>query len=234
MNLEVPLNITLTNISDEIQSFRYFKVNMLQKVLPGQTIKLTITNSDELGYYKEIINDNLTMDDIIVKSLEVTEAPTKTSYIVGEVFNPEGMKVVATLEGGRTMIVTDYSISPSGELTLEDTSIEISYDGKSTAQEITVQEDTITSIAVTTPPTKVNYVAGETFDTTGMVITGTYLSGNTDTISIDLCDLTPSTDTPLETTDTQITIQYNDGQIGLQTTQTITVTEEIDSNDGEA
>lgn len=48
--------------------------------------------------------------------------------------------------------------------------------------EITVVKDVITNIEVTTQPTKTEYTYGEDFDPKGLVITATYLSGNTETV----------------------------------------------------
>ena len=41
----------------------------------------------------------------------------------------------------------------------------------------------LVSIAVTTPPTKIQYQEGEVFDPTGMVVTATYSNGETKTVS---------------------------------------------------
>lgn len=48
--------------------------------------------------------------------------------------------------------------------------------------EITVVKDVITKIEVTTQPTKTEYTYGEEFKADGLVITATYLSGNTETV----------------------------------------------------
>ena len=129
------------------------------------------------------------------------------------------MVVTASYSHGATRPVTDYEISPSGELATTDTTITITYEGKTATQAITVAEDTLSSIAVTTPPTKTDYTEGEVFDDTGMVITGTYASGKTETISE--YTITPST--ALSTTDTYVTISVDE----LSCTQAITVTEVV-------
>ena len=48
---------------------------------------------------------------------------------------------------------------------------------------LTVSEDTVTSIAITTPPTKTSYAYGEAFDPAGMVVTATYASGRTEPVT---------------------------------------------------
>ena len=79
-------------------------------------------------------------------------------------------------------------------------------------------ERELTGIEVTTQPTKVAYTEGETFDPTGMVVTGTYSDSTTEEIS----DYTFSPDGALATTDTEITITKGD----FTDTVTITVTEQ--------
>lgn len=74
------------------------------------------------------------------------------------------------------------------------------------------------SIAVTTPPTTTSYMQGDTFDPTGMVVTGTRRDGSTVDVTAN-CTFSPSV---LETSGTQtITISYG----GKTTTTSVTVSE---------
>lgn len=81
------------------------------------------------------------------------------------------------------------------------------------------------SIAVTTPPTKTTYVAGENFDPTGMVVTATYedhahvKTDKNETIANNALTFSPTTSTALTTENTAITITFS----GKSTSQTITV-----------
>ena len=80
----------------------------------------------------------------------------------------------------------------------------------------------LSSIAVTTPPTKITYTEGETFDPTGIVVTATYNDASTDDVT---ASCTYSPDGVLETTDTEITISYTENAETKTTTQAITVNE---------
>lgn len=71
---------------------------------------------------------------------------------------------------------------------------------------VNVEEDTLQSIAVTTPPTKTEYVAGETFDPTGMVVTATYASGATKDVT-NAVTFDPS----LVADQTSVTLSYEEG-----------------------
>lgn len=78
----------------------------------------------------------------------------------------------------------------------------------------------VASIAITTEPTKTDYIEGETFDPTGMVVTATY----TDTTTAVVTNYGISPNRPLRTTDTTVTIGYTSGGVTKTATQTIEVT----------
>ena len=77
----------------------------------------------------------------------------------------------------------------------------------------------VSSIAVTTAPTKTSYTAGETFDATGMVVTATY----TDSTTAAVTNYTFSPSGALATTDETVTISYTSGGATKTATQAITV-----------
>lgn len=60
-------------------------------------------------------------------SLAVTINPTTMSYIVGQSFDPTGMVVMVTYNDGSEVEVDNYTYSPTGALTAQDTTISISY-----------------------------------------------------------------------------------------------------------
>ncbi len=78
---------------------------------------------------------------------------------------------------------------------------------------------TLSSIAVTTAPTKTVYTAGEDFDITGMVVTATY-SNNT---SAPVTGYTVTDGNALTAGKTTVTISYTEGDVTKTTTQAITV-----------
>ena len=72
--------------------------------------------------------------------------------------------------------------------------------------ELTVQTDTLTGLSVQTNPDKTEYVYGETFDTTGLVLEATYASNNTKEISAE--EITVETTGPLTCDMTAVTVSY--------------------------
>ena len=181
--------------------------------LTTEDTEITVTVGDKTA------TQAITVNAVELVGIAVTTAPSKTTYYEGETFNPAGMVVTATYNNGATSPISEYTYSPNGELALVDDTITIEYEDKSATQSIVVQEDTLQSIAVTTAPTKTTYTEGEIFDDTGMVITGTYASGKTETIS----EYTVTPSTALAITDTYVTISVNE----LSCTQAITVEEVV-------
>ena len=82
---------------------------------------------------------------------------------------------------------------------------------------------TVKSIEITTPPTKTEYMVGEDFDPTGMVVTAHYTDGTTADLSRDKYVIFYGDKLALGRA--SVTIQYNDGSGGsnIKTYQAITV-----------
>lgn len=97
-----------------------------------------------------------------LKSIVVLTPPNKTNYEVGETFNAGGMVVAANYETTVTHtpsqeIVSTYTYSPTGALTLSDTEITITYSGKTTTQAISVVNPGTISYTITTNVTNGTY-----------------------------------------------------------------------------
>jgi hypothetical protein len=111
--------------------------------------------------------------------------PTKTSYYIGDTFNPEGMVVVASYDDDTTKIITDYSY-PTGTLIAGTSSITITYDEGDSTFTATVSITVIAKcvgIAVTTMPTKTSYDIGDKFNPADMVVTASYNDDSTKIIT---------------------------------------------------
>ena len=79
-----------------------------------------------------------------------------------------------------------------------------------------------TGIAITTPPTNVEYSKGDTLDLSGIVVTGTFDNGVVVDITDD-CTFSPANGTILTTDDTTVTVSFSWGGKNYTTTQAITV-----------
>lgn len=162
-------------------------------------------------------------------SIAVTSEPTKKEYEVGDLFNKAGMVVTATYNDGTTKEVTDYTYTPTTELTMHDDIINISYTEneitKTTTLNITVKDKpalgvTLEAIEITAPPAKIKYNVGETFDKTGMVVTANYDDGSKKIVT----NYTYTPTTALTEHDTEIEISYTEDGVTKTAKQTIEVT----------
>ena len=140
-------------------------------------------------------NDMKELDHSLV-TVEVTKAsstelssitvtpPTKTTYYQGESFNTAGMSVTAKYSDGTTKDVTTSATYSGFDTNKTGTqTITVSYGGKTATFTVTVVAVTLTKIEVTTKPTKTTYYVGDSLNTTGIKITGTYNNGTTNDVT---------------------------------------------------
>ena len=165
-------------------------------------------------------------DPKVLTGIEITTPPDKVVYTEGESFDAKGMVVTAKYDDNSSSVVHAYTYSPDGALSTSDSSITVSYtkDGvtKNATQAITVKAAAtkeLTSIEITTPPDKVDYTEGESFDATGMVVTAKYSDNTSNTVTSYTC----SPDGALSTSNNEITVSYTEGGVIKTATQAITV-----------
>lgn len=167
------------------------------------------------------------VDLVITSSVAVTHAPTKTTYNVGETFDPTGLVVTATYADGTTEDVTDGCTFSPTVMAASTTAVTIKYQRAgvtvTTTQAVTVLE--LSSISVTTAPTKTAYKYGEKFSSAGMVITAKYSDNATRVVS----GWTYSPTGALGLANTTITITYAEGGVSKTCTQAITVSNYLSS-----
>ncbi len=104
---------------------------------------------------------------------------------------------------------------PDDGLVIGENTLTARFDGATSTFKVTVK-DRISGITIATPPMKTDYVAFETFDPTGMVVTATYASGATADVT---AQCVVDTTTQLKVADTKWTITYD----AFTTQQDITV-----------
>lgn len=136
--------------------------------------KLPLSASDKqvkITYKGKIAYVSITVKFVVkATSISIEEYPTKMTYVVGEKFDPTGMKVVGIYNDSTKKVITDYDWDKKDALTLTDTEIKITYLKLSATLTIKVEAAQISGIEITTLPTKLAYVVGEKFDSTGMVV----------------------------------------------------------------
>jgi len=113
-----------------------------------------------------------------LSSIAVTTQPTNKSYYNGDSFNPAGMVVTATYSDSSTANVTASCTYTPSPLTTGTTSVTVSYT-EGTTQTATITGITVAaispaSIVVKTQPTQTTFEVGNTFSSSGLVVTVTY------------------------------------------------------------
>ena len=106
--------------------------------------------ANEIVYGREAYDSlgNLIVGTLAVPvSLAVTTNPNTMSYSVGQTFDPTGMVITATYSDGSQKVVDNYTYTPTGALTAQDTTISISFSDVGTTVSTSL---TITIIAVST------------------------------------------------------------------------------------
>ena len=174
--------------------------------------KAALTTSDtkvKITYKGKTAYVNITVKFVKkATSIKVEDMPTKTTYVVGEKFDPTGMKVVGMMNDGTKEVITDYDYDKKDALTLSDTIVTITHQNLKTTILIKVEEEKMSTIEITKKPAKLAYITGEKFDSTGMEISGITQSGKK--AAIDLKDVTIDKTEALTKDDTTITVTYQE------------------------
>lgn len=114
-----------------------------------------------------------------VTSIEVVSPMTKTSYLVGEAIDLTGLVVEAQFEDNTKTILSskDYIVTGFNSSKVGPNIVTITYNGSSVSIPIQIEALTMTSLIVKYEPAKTIYYPNDSFDSTGLVITGDYNNG---------------------------------------------------------
>ena len=151
-------------------------------------------------------------------NLVVKTQPNKVDYNEGETFNPAGMVLTATYSDGSTQdITTGWTISPNRALTRDDKIVTVSFGGKSVTIAISVTARELISISITSGMSKTKYYVGDSWSSSGVVVTGTYNIGDPAVIDSSKYSLTYDPTAPaLGVSEVSIVASMNDGSMASQ------------------
>lgn len=127
-----------------------------------------------------------TVDLRIATKIEVTSNPTKTTYIVGDQFDPAGMVVKATFADGSTAVITDQVDYSPKTMTYGTTSVVVSatIGGQAYTASVAVTVSRIKVSAVPTQSGTLTYNGASQsptlsgYDATKMMLSGTQMATN--------------------------------------------------------
>lgn len=138
-----------------------------------------------ISYEDKQINQPITVTPNPLQEINVTKAPNKTKYVVGQNFDKTGMVVTGTYQDESTQEIIEYTIEDGTNLTKGQESVTIKYEDKTTTQAIEVEEKVITTIAISKNPSKTKYIQNkEELDLTGGKLKITYNDGSAEEIEL--------------------------------------------------
>ena len=188
-------------------------------------VRISYTEGDVSKTADVDIMVNSSDEEKTLERIEIMTPPDRVDYQEGDTFDGSGMTVTLYYSNGTSyqMMGYNYTVEPYNNLTPKDTYVLISCSDshgniKTATQPITVKEKVIlTGITITTPPTKVEYVAGDEFITSGMIVTATYSDGSTKVIknADEYIEATPLKN--LKVTDTYVTVKYTESDGTVKT-----------------
>ena len=168
------LKITATYDSGDVIDVTY------NATLSGFSSTSAGTKTITATYGGKTATFTVTVKAVELSSIAVTTKPTKTTYYVGDSFDKTGLKVTATYNNGSTADVTgSATLSGFSSTSAGTKTVTVSYGGKTATFTVTVKAVEVSSIAITSKPTKTTYYTGQSFDKTGLKVTATYNNGST-------------------------------------------------------
>ena len=177
-------------------------------VVTGHTAGKSVT----IYAYSKDKNDSCTVRVVKreVESISVSGTPKK-EYTEGESFSMGSASVVAHYNDGTSETVTGYTVKPSGILAQEDTSVTITYAGKTCeVTGIKVTADSVTGIEIVSPANGSKYTVGDTIKRSDVSIKVTRSGGDKYTISAaDYSEITFSPSGALTASDKALTVSYS-------------------------
>lgn len=160
---------------------------------------------------------DIVVKKVTLKSIEVTTAPTKTQYYVGDTeVDSTGIVVTGTYDDDSTMILsaTEYIVGELNSTVAGTVAVTVAAVAKNAAGEdvtttfdVTVKEPVVTGIEITTAPSKVQYLIGDTADWSGMVVKAKYDNGAAKAVDASELTLT-GFDSSVATDKQTITVTY--------------------------
>lgn len=138
-----------------------YSVSALENTTGSQTITVSY-----LGLKQTV---DVTVEDMKPDSISVWKQPDKTTYYMGQRFDPTGMILRVHYKNGYTVDVkeveTDVLLSTAGQQ-----DVTVTYQEQTTTVSVTVMDPYATSVELIRKPKKLSYKLGEKIDLTGLEV----------------------------------------------------------------
>jgi len=129
------------------------------------TTKVIIT------YAGKTAEQAVTVSAKTLQSIAVTTAPAKTSFTIGSTFSAAGGVITLTYDNASTaqVNITNAMCSGYNMDSIGSQTVTVTYEGKTTAFNITVQDKELVSISIKTQPSQKTFVEGAAFAVDGVI-----------------------------------------------------------------
>ena len=189
------------------------------KVITDYTVdKTTLATSDTkvtVSYQGKTAEVVVTVNAKSVTEITLNTDSVKKDYYVGDGFESKGLEVVVRYDNGDSETITEgFEIVAPDMMSAGNKTVTVKYGGQTATYEINVQAVVLTKLEITTEP-KTTYVAGDTFDPSGMVVKATY---NTGSVDEDFTDYDYDKKDALTTEDKYVTVSAGDVSVQLAIT----------------
>lgn len=178
------------------------------------TLMVKFITSDGQEFYTSDGELFLVREDPVLTNVTLLTGPTKTSYKVGEFFDPTGLSFQATYNfHGRTYTQIIYSCDYEHRyLRTSDTTFNVSIGDYNIIINLTIEAISILkSLQLFKMPNKISYLVGEQFDPTGMEISSIISDGLEDIVNPIALNALSYSHNALNELDTEIIISYTYG-----------------------
>ena len=174
----------------------------------------------------------ITVNELVLNSIKIEGELEKTKYKQGESFDASGIIVKAVYEGGIEKSIAKYQIEPNGELSGNDTSVTISYTENEVTKTVSqsIKVAVLNSLEIVVEPENKTYVAGHEFDKSTIQVSANYVYPkypDEPGYGVIVEDYEITSATKLQEGQTSIDLEYEDGEVTVQTSLPITVTNNV-------
>ena len=150
----------------------------------GDQINASVAGTYTLSmtFMDKVAEVSITVNEILLTSIEVDADTVDTVVVEGTAFDPTGMKVYANYNNGSKIAVALDDLT----ITQDATTVTISYNGKSVTLTLTSEPPTITSMTITsTGYAGQTIVVGDKISTAMVTATASFNNGTSKNIKID-------------------------------------------------
>ena len=232
-----PTGLTLTATyddpkkgNDEINILSADHANQLGVGWTPQGALNTSTTQVTLTYQGQTATVDVQVVPVAVSEIQVSQNPTKMSYVVNQSFDPAGMRITVTKNDNsqETITIADSSdanqegVSWEPEDGFTETgkqTVTISYEGKTTEIKVDVIARALVSISAAYDSSGKTYYEGDKFDPNGLTVTAYYNDGTSAQVTE---DCTYSNE-PLAAGQQTVTISYTYNGVTKTTSVSVTV-----------